>query len=744
MMRAILALILLLIVDTAHADQLPVVNGVGATVQMNMKQDGAGAYSNRNLVCDAASPDSCAPVDTIKGLAVNVTGLIGQGIPTAGQLGLLGMGAATTTPPAYISGQTVPLSIDASGNLRTISLGQFASSTDAIGTSPGLAGSLAFNMAFNGVSWDRLRDDGSENLLVNCVVGCAQGAQSNGSDAQPVSTTSGQGLSYLYAFNGTSWDRLRDDGSFNLKTNCVVGCSGGTTSNASDAVATNSSNGQTVNWNYGFNGATWDRLQVDGSKNLKVVAALSAGTNQIGHVITDSGSTVQLAGGANKVGIVTTDQTTPGTTDLVHVAGVLSNASDAVATTATNAGHNSFNYAFNGTTWDRVRDDASKNVMVNCAAGCSGGTLNNNADAVATSATNGQAAAWLYAFNGTTFDRLRDDASKNLDVNINAAIAAGTNTIGKLDLLGNAGAIMDFAGQNAAAPANALLTGCTFFTTPTTLTTGDASPRMCDSAGNALVNLKTALPAGTAIIGKVTTDQTTPGTTDLVHAAQNGTWTNTVTQATGSNLHVACDAGCSSSPAPADESAFTFGTTSQTPTGGVFQTTATSNPLTTGQMGAFQVTANRALFTNLRTSAGVETGIAAAPLQVSLANTAANATAVSVALAANQSVNTAQVNGITTLTGSGTTGSGAQRIAVSQDITTIAGAAPGTAGTASANVLTVQGIASMTPVKTDLLGATGATLDFAGQNQAAVNATVGGCLFVTAPTTVTTGNVTPT
>lgn len=33
------------------------------------------------------------------------------------------------------------------------------------------------------------------------------------------------------------------------------------------------------------------------------------------------------------------------------------------------------------------------------------------------------------------------------------------------------------------------------------------------------------LAAGANVIGKVTTDQTTPGTTDLVHAAQSGTWT---------------------------------------------------------------------------------------------------------------------------------------------------------------------------------------------------------------------------
>ena len=47
------------------------------------------------------------------------------------------------------------------------------------------------------------------------------------------------------------------------------------------------------------------------------------------------------------------------------------------------------------------------------------------------------------------------------------------------------------------------------------------------------------------------------------------------------------------------------------------------------------------------------------------------------ALAANQSVNTAQVNGVTTLTGAGATGTGAQRVTVSQDATTIAGAPPG-------------------------------------------------------------------
>lgn len=72
----------------------------------------------------------------------------------------------------------------------------------------------------------------------------------------------------------------------------------------------------------------------------------------------------------------------------------------------------------------------------------------------------------------------------------------------------------------------------------------------------------------------------------------------------------------------------------------------------------------------------------------------------SVALPANQSVNVAQVNGTTTLVNTGAVGTGAQRVAVGTDTATIAGSAPGTAGSASTNVVTVQGIASGTTLPT--------------------------------------------
>ncbi len=97
---------------------------------------------------------------------------------------------------------------------------------------------------------------------------------------------------------------------------------------------------------------------------------------------------------------------------------------------------------------------------------------------------------------------------------------------------------------------------------------------------------------------------------------------------TSNNLNVQC-ANCSGSGvSTADQATFTAGSSLFAGAGGFFQTTATSNPLTTGQQGLFQVTAQRALFANLRNASGAELGIAAAPLQVSLANTGANATAI--------------------------------------------------------------------------------------------------------------------
>lgn len=103
-----------------------------------------------------------------------------------------------------------------------------------------------------------------------------------------------------------------------------------------------------------------------------------------------------------------------------------------------------------------------------------------------------------------------------------------------------------------------------------------------------------------------------------------------VIASTSNNLNVQC-ANCSGSGASAvDEAAFTAGSSVFAPAGGIYQTTPTADPLVSGQQGLVQMTINRAFHTNLRNASGVEIGTSLTPLQVTLANTGANATAVKV------------------------------------------------------------------------------------------------------------------
>lgn len=90
-----------------------------------------------------------------------------------------------------------------------------------------------------------------------------------------------------------------------------------------------------------------------------------------------------------------------------------------------------------------------------------------------------------------------------------------------------------------------------------------------------------------------------------------------------------------------DNSAFTAGTTTGTPAMGFYHSTI--DTVTDGRSAAVGITSKRAMLVTLQTSAGADTGVAATPLQVSLANTGANTnkllvTPDSVALPNNQSV----------------------------------------------------------------------------------------------------------
>lgn len=147
--------------------------------------------------------------------------------------------------------------------------------------------------------------------------------------------------------------------------------------------------------------------------------------------------------------------------------------------------------------------DGTHGFPVNCILGCSGGTASNASSGVATSSTNGTTNSWLYGFNGTTWDQLQDDASKNLKVNIAAAIAAGANTIGKVGIDQTTPGTTNGVQVNAALPAGTNLMGKVGIDQTTPGTTNG-------------VQVNAALPAGTNLLGKTGIDQTTDGTTNGV------------------------------------------------------------------------------------------------------------------------------------------------------------------------------------------------------------------------------------
>lgn len=243
------------------------------------KADLASAFSGSNF--NAAFPTGGVAMGGLNGgnmVSVNVDSSGSLNIDCQAGCGTLPTNAATASNQASIIGTK------AAGTAATNSLligGVFNTVAPTLTTGQQAAAQF----------------DASGNLKVNVSVGGGTG----GTASSFAAAFPGSGTA-IGAKNGANMVNLVADGSNNLQVNCAVGCSGGTASNASSAVATSSTNGTTDVWNFGFNGTTWDQLQVDGSKNLKVLvnAALPAGTALLG-----------------KVGV---DQTTPGTTNAVSLA----------------------------------------------------------------------------------------------------------------------------------------------------------------------------------------------------------------------------------------------------------------------------------------------------------------------------------------------------------------------------------------------------------------------------------------
>lgn len=186
------------------------------------------------------------------------------------------------------------------------------------------------------------------------------------------------------------------------------------------------------------------------------------------------------------------------------------------------------------------------------------------------------------------------------------------------------------------------------------------------TALNSIVtNTGAAIPSGSAIIGKVGIDQTTPGTTNGISiVGVNGATALAGTGAVGTGAQRVA-----------------IGTDTATIAG--------SSPGTAGSASANVVTVQ---------------GVASM--------TKLLVTPDSIALPANQSVNTAQVNGVTTLTGTGATGTGAQRVTVSTDQATNAGAALVKGGVGTVNGGSTYQAVAASQTATVLQSSTGAIGDY--------------------------------
>lgn len=145
--------------------------------------------------------------------------------------------------------------------------------------------------------------------------------------------------------------------------------------------------------------------------------------------------------------------------------------------------------------------------------------------------------------------------------------------------------------------------------------------------------------------------------------------------------------------------------------------------ITENQFGNLRMSANRNLYGTIRDAAGNERGVnvtASNELLVNVNNTNANGQATMansspVVIASNQSnipINTAQINGVTVLTGTGATGTGAQRVTVSTDQATNAGAALVKGGVGVVNGGSTYQAVAASSTATVLQTSTGAAGDY--------------------------------
>jgi hypothetical protein len=311
---------------------------------------------------------------------------VGQGSTTSGQSGFLNQAASTTNPPSYTTGQTNPLSQDLLGNLR-VNFPDYAatgnittqnlnpnSGTATAGSTVSITGLNNANTLIIGVQGTytgaltvQVSADGSNWIASNSVSNYNTGALTGtiASAAVGVWQTGVEGftavrLSANSAVTGTATVTIRvaaSSATVAIDQSLPAGTNTLGAVNQGGAPWTDNITqfgGVNLSTGTGASGTGIPRVTVSNDSNI---LATQSGTWNVGGL----GSSGSPAGGVFSVQGVSGGTAIP-VSGSFSLSGTTSNASSGVATSSTNNPNVDYLYGFNGTTWDQLRDDAQFNL----------------------------------------------------------------------------------------------------------------------------------------------------------------------------------------------------------------------------------------------------------------------------------------------------------------------------------------------------------------------------------------------
>ncbi len=243
-------------------------------------------------------------------------------------------------------------------------------------------------------------------------------------------------------------------------------------------------------------GGTWNLNNISGTISLPTGAATAAKQPALGTAGAASSDvlTVQGIAAMTPLKVDGSGVTQPVSGTITADAG--SGTFTVAGTVTANAGTGTFTIQQTNITADYDTGAGTQNLtMFGLALPASGGavaggTSSNPLRIDPTGTTTQPVSGTVTANAGSGTFNIQANASVNINQIAGAAVSTAASGIQKVGLVGNTGAALDAAGQNAASPANELLVAGQFNTTPTTITSGNVSPLQLDSAGNLLVNVK--------------------------------------------------------------------------------------------------------------------------------------------------------------------------------------------------------------------------------------------------------------